>query len=99
MNSNYDTETPKCSIITMETMNFLVLNTAPTHINSFTKNVLCCVYTNSVKPDINQLAKNTYSDVFGKWVINYHENYKVITNKVSDVKYFFHNFGTETMEY
>ena len=85
--SPYDTEAPEYSIISMKPMVYLVLNTTPKYIHDPTNNILFCVYTYSVKPDIYYFPQNSYFNDSGQWGITYHEHYKVLTDKDYGVKY------------
>ena len=66
-----------------------VLTNAPTDEHDLTKKLIHCVDTNSVYPDMYYLTKNVYYDDSGQWGITYHEHYKVLNDKDSDVKYLF----------
>ena len=68
-------------------MVYPVFTSVPTGNYGWTKNLILCVDLNSGKLDMNYFHKKVYSDYSGQWVITYHEKYKVLTNKESDVKY------------
>ena len=75
MDSSHDIYAPKCSVFIMYPTFYPVHNTSPEDTNYSIMNLLCYVDPGSVKPGMDYLPQEAYSDDFGKWGISYHEQY------------------------
>ena len=69
MDYTYETEDNGCWIVTMEPIFSSVLSNSPTNINYSDKNLPHWVGTDSFKPDMDYLNKNSYFDDYGQWDI------------------------------
>ena len=71
MDYSYDNEAPECKIITMKSMVFMVLTTAPTDTHDFTNNPYHCIDTDNIKPGMDYFLEKAHYENSAKYVMTY----------------------------